>query len=391
MAILFEKELSESDILFAYNNNIVIFREEDVLLTAKKAVITFNGKTFTLYPDPSGRFYFNFKYSAPVFLNSNNFEDNTCFDLAEQAATEFQNEVIADGGTFEAFDCLVAQLEELGIAPIIQWTDNIFKIYDVVYKIFYTNGTEDEFKKDYYFLSAYVNYQNFKQLYPDFPYDAETQKMMLKPIPYLKYWSGYPFDFTWYDGTKSNLEFTINGNLETYTNDTEINRVVISNGSNEFITLNIGYNTINDFQIEKITDHCKGHYIKWLNSFGGWNYWLFYKGNDTLTTKDLGQIFNDYNDVVDTVSPYVSIGKTSENNIAITQDNITPNEMLILNDLLDSPKVYLFTGLPNQKTKCKEWLEVNIKQGTFRVSNSREKMTSLNITIELPANTTKTL
>jgi hypothetical protein len=391
MAIVFEKNLSLTDLLFAYNNNNVTFKQSNTSLIAKKATVFFDNQLFTLFPDPNGKFYFNFKYSAPTFINDSNFADGSCFNLAEQIATTFQNEVIADGGTFEAFDCLVEQLEDLGIDPIIDWTDNIYKEFEVTYKIFYTNNTEDTLIQYYDFLSAYVNYQNYKQLYPNYPYNADATQMMLKPIPYLKYWNGYPFDFTWYDGTESELYFDVNGEQFYFQNSNRINRVIVSNGGNEFISLNAGYNTINEFEIEKITDICEGHYIKWLNSFGGWNYWLFYKGNDTLTTKDLGQIFNDYEDVVDTISPYVSIGKTSENNIAVVQDNITQNEMLILNDLLDTPKVYLFTGKPNQNVQCKEWLEVNIKSGAFRVSNSREKMNSLSLTIEIPTNTTKIL
>lgn len=391
MAIVFEKNLSLTDLLFAYNNNTVTFKQSNTSLIAKKATVFFDNQLFTLFPDPNGKFYFNFKYSAPTFINDSNFADGSCFNLAEQIATTFQNEVIADGGTFEAFDCLVEQLEDLGIDPIIDWTDNIYKEFEVTYKIFYTNNTEDTLIQYYDFLSAYVNYQNYKKLYPGFPYNADTTQMMLKPITYLKYWNGYPFDFTWYDGTESELYFDVNGEQFYFQNSNRINRVIVSDGGNEFISLNAGYNTINEFQIEKITDICEGHYIKWINSFGGWNYWLFYKGNDTLTTKDLGQIFNDYEDVVDTISPYVSIGKTSENNISVVQDNITQNEMLILNDLLDTPKVYLFTGTPNQNVQCKEWLEVNIKSGAFRVSNSREKMNSLSLTIEIPTNTTKIL
>jgi hypothetical protein len=391
MAIVFEKNLSVTDLLFAYNNNNVTFKQSSTSLVAKKATVFFNNKLFTLFPDPNGKFYFNFKYSAPTFINDSNFADGSCFNLAEQIATTFKNEVIADGGTFEAFDCLVEQIEDLGIDPIIDWTDNIYKEFSVVYKIFYTNDTEDTSTQVYSFLSAYVNYQDYKKLYTGFPYNAFASKMMLKPIPYLKYWNGYPFDFTWYDGYERELYFNVNAEEFYFENYNRINRVIVSNGGNEFISLNAGYNTINEFQVEKITDICEGHYIKWLNSFGGWNYWLFYKGNDTLTTKDLGQIYNDYNDVVDTVSPYVSIGKTSENNIAVVQDNITQNEMLILNDLLDTPKVYLFTGTPNQNVQCKEWLEVNIKSGAFRVSNSREKMNSLSLTIEIPTNTTKIL
>jgi hypothetical protein len=510
MAIVFEKQLTLTDLLFSYNNNTVTFKSNSSL-TVRKATLAFNGLVFTLFPDPANKFYFNFKYSISTLLNgTNNFSDQTNLDIVTPIANAFKTRVLADGGTFEAYDCLIAQITELGVDPIIDYTDYIFNDFAVTYKIFFTNDTSETQTITYNFLSAYVNTQDYKKLYPGFPYNADTTQMMLKPIPYLKYWNGYPFDFTWYNGLMNDIvignvlyensnflksfEYTLtttptanefytpvitwsrtvgqsvtfkfnntgaenifaaisvndiikitDGVLagykfkvtsiavagtvytfgfeilslslgffpeegavipftfeiandvidsETYTNDKRINRIIFSNGT-ELIELESAYNRLlvngTELQIEKITDICEGHYIKWLNSFGGWNYWLFYKGNDTLTTKDLGTIFNDYEDVVDTISPYVSIGKTSENNIAVVQDNITQNEMLILNDLLDTPKVYLFTGTPNQNVQCKEWLEVNIKSGAFRVSNSREKMNSLSLTIEIPTNTTKIL
>ncbi len=394
MAIVFEKQLSLTDLLFSYNNNTVTFKQSSNTLIATKATVFFNNMQFTLFPDPQKKFYFNFKYAISTMLNgTNNFSDVVNFDLVSQIVNNFQSEVIADGGTFEAFDCLVDQITDLGVDPIIDYTDTIFGNFCVTYNIFYSNNTNDTSTICYNFLSAYVNPQNYKQLYPGFPYAVDTQ-MMLKPIPYLKYWSGYPFDLTFYNGELSYLEIATEFNDEIYTNENRINRVVISNG-NELINLERGYNNfvINNvsIQIEKITDVCEGHYLKWLNAFGGWNYWLFYKGNDTLTTKDLGTIYNDYEDVLDTISPYVAIGKTSENNIVVQQELITPNEMLILNDLLESPKVYLFTGTQNEIVQPNDWLEVTIKAGSFRVVNSREKLNSLSLTIELPANNTKTL
>lgn len=511
MAIVFEKQLNLNDLLFSYNNNTVTFKQSSTTLKPTKATVLFNNVEFTLFPDPANKFYFNFKYAVSTMLNgTNNFADKADLDIINTIANDFRSEVIADGGTFEAFDCLVAQITDLGVDPIIDNTDTIFKNFNVTYKIFYIDNTQDTQIVNYNFLSAVVNPQNYKQLYPNYPY-LESSQMMLKPIPYLKYWSGYPFDLTFYNGELSDLEvgtvtnigqtFTFNlfwqsatstpsdgnfsnltgsfigsvgsvvnfyynsqlndltlssvsindtinisftsigtwsykvvskskignvynlglqilvagttaspasgsrisnsitlanglRNTETYTNENRINRVIISNG-NELINLERGYNNfvINNvsIQIENITDVCSGHYLKWLNAFGGWNYWLFFKGNDTLTTKDLGTIYNDYEDVVDTISPYVAIGKTSENNITVQQELITPNEMLILNDLLESPKVYLFTGTQNEIVQPNDWLEVTIKSGAFRISNSREKLNSLSITIELPANITKTL
>lgn len=391
MAIVFEKQLSLTDLLFSYNNNTVTFKSNSVLQVSK-ATVSFAGLVFTLFPDPTNKFYFNFKYSVSTLLNgSNNFSDNIDFDIITIIANDFKTRVINDGGTFDAFDCLVALIKNLGVDPIIDYTDYIYKDLSVEYIIYYTNNTQDTNTQYYAFLSAYVNPQDYKKLYTNYPYNLYTSKIMLKPISYLKYWTGYPFDFTWYDGTQSDLEFIINGVTETYINTNRINRVVVSDGETNYFNLQNGYNTVNDFYIEQIANACNGHYLKWLNSFGGWNYWLFNKGNDTLTTKDLGTIFNDYEDVIDTISPYVAIGKTSENNIVVRQDNITPDEFLILNDILESPKVYLFTGLQNEIVQSNDWLEVTIKAGAFRVSNSREKMTNLNLTIELPANNTKTL
>jgi hypothetical protein len=508
MAIVFEKQLTLTDLLFSYNNNTVTFKSNSSL-TVRKATLTFNGLVFTLFPDPANKFYFNFKYSISTLLNgTNNFSDQTNLDIVTPIANDFKTRVLNDGGTFEAYDCLIAQITELGVDPIIDYTDYIFNDFAVTYKIFFTNDTSETQTITYNFLSAYVNTQDYKKLYPQYPFQVAGQ-YLLKPITYLKYWNGYPFDFTWYNGLMNDIvignvlyensnflksfEYTLNttptanefytslitwnrtvgqsvtfkfnntgaenifaaisvndiikitdgvlagykfkvnsisvtgsvytfnleilniGNsfpaeginipfifelqndvieIDTITNDKRINRIIVSNGT-ELIELESAYNRLlvngTELQIEKITDICEGHYIKWLNSFGGWNYWLFYKGNDTLTTKDLGTIFNDYEDVVDTISPYVAIGKTSENNITVKQDNITPQEFLILNDILESPKVYLFTGLQNEVVQLNDWLEVTIKSGAFRVSNAREKMTNLNLTIELPANNTKTL
>ena len=63
--------------------------------------------------------------------------------------------------------------------------------------------------------------------------------------------------------------------------------------------------------------------------------------------------------------------------------------MLILRDLLDSVKVYLFTGTPFTKSEITDWVEVGVKSGNFRLTNSREKLNTLSLTIDLPTNVTR--
>lgn len=375
MAIVFEKQLNTDNLLFSYNNNNVTFKSNSIL-TVSKATVSFNGLVFTLFPDPANKFYFNFKYSISTLLNgTNNFSDQTNLDIVTLIANAFKTRVLNDGGTFESFDCLIAQLYDLGVNPLIDYTDYIFNDFNVTYKIFFTNDTSETQLVNYNFLSAYVNTQDYKKLYPQYPFQVAGQ-YILKPISYFKYWLGYPFDITYYNGLRIDIDFKIKTVTQTFTNTSRINRIVLSNGKS-LIELEDGYNDINvddiAIYIEQISDACNRHYLKWLNSFGGWNYWLFNKGNDTLTTKDLATIFNDYEDVVDTISPYVAIGKTSENNITVRQDNITPQEFLILNDILESPKVYLFTGLQNEVVQANDWLEVTIKSGAFRFQTQEKK------------------
>jgi hypothetical protein len=141
-----------------------------------------------------------------------------------------------------------------------------------------------------------------------------------------------------------------------------------------------------NFFVEKINSYCNGTYLKWLNSFGGWSYWLFYKGNENLQTKELGTLNNDFNNLEDTVSPMISLGTESQNTIALLQEGITKDEMLLLRDLLDSAKVYMFTGIAFTQSSDKDWVEVIVKSGNFRLSNARERINNLSITIELPMN-----
>ena len=476
MAIVFEKNLDSNYLLLSYNNNNVIFTQSSTTLIPIRAEIRFAGLNFKLFPDPDLKFFFNFKNSINTIINgSNNFADNT----------------------------------NLSVENLINYTNEIYRDLEVTYEIFYSNDTSDIDTYTYSFLSAYVNYQNKN-------YYEKNSLFLIKPIPQLKCWSGYPFDFTYYNGFANNMSliirksfgtkeknffnfagatntpstrefstdtgsftgivgsnvvlfynkplldyvlsslsfgdtieishssigvwkysiiglsysndiwtlscsvtsvgvqsspvigtsisttFTLNNGLYTsqdFINSNKVNRFVVNDGNSNPLGLADGYNeitignneTVNSFVIENITSPCGSHYVKWLNSFGGWNYWLFNKGNETITTKDLGSINNDYDDVVDTVSPYIAIGKTSETTITLQQELITQKEMLILKDLLESPKVYLYTGIPYYIPNPLNWLEVNVKTGSFRVSNAKEKMNTLNIVIELPPNTTKTL
>ena len=176
-----------------------------------------------------------------------------------------------------------------------------------------------------------------------------------------------------------------------------MSRVALSDGRTnvsleDALSLAEGYNALlvngDNLLLEKASEHCGGYYIKWVNSLGGFNYWLLPKGNENLNTKDRGTIYNDYSNMEDTISPFISLGKDSSDKIVTRLDSLKDEQIEILRDLLDSPKVYLFTGTPFSKNTFNDWLEVNLKDGSFRTSKSRGGLHTLDVTLELAVNNT---
>jgi hypothetical protein len=370
MALIFNNDLSGSVLLYAFNNNVVRFRSNTAAVTPVKATILTNGNTYTIYPDPAGNFYFNFKGIKSV-------------ELANYSETINP---------------------DLDTTLVYNWTAKALLSETITFTIFLSNSTTETATRPVTWLNGYVNLIDFKQQFPKYVLDYNS--FLLKPLPLVKYWAGLPFDIAFYANPATN--FTLRNNSasiqSTFTNTNRVPRLFFSDGRldvsiEDYVPFNDGFNSctitsganIINFFVEKIQSYCNGHYLKWLNSFGGWSYWLFYKGNENLSVRELGVIDNDFNNLPDTISPSVSLGKESQNEIALQQDGITKNEMELLRDLLDSVKVYLFTGDAFTKSSDKDWLEVIVKGGSFKVSNARERINNLNLTIELPQNTTRKL
>lgn len=372
--IVFTKELDDTKINLAYNNNIVIFYT-DSGISPNKATIEIGLNIVTLYPNPSGIFFFNFKDLISTLLNVDNFTD----DLNPDIETTL----------------------------VYDWTNKISLTDDVVTTIELSNDTTETDTRSITWLSAFVQLRNWKRTYPANDLLTTDVALLQKKNEndyfnyHLNYWIGYPFDLTLYANEEViNVVNDTNAIDYEFTFD-KISRLVFSDGRTDVsielrIPLQTGINDLDfkDFNINlnKITEHCpNGIYLKWINSFGGWNYWLFNKGQEQTKTKELGAINNDFNNLEDTISPLVSLGKSSENSIKVREQRIKDYDKELLTDLLDSAKVYLFTGVPFSKNTFNDWLEVNLTAGAFVVENPRSDLYRLDLTIELPTNITRTL
>ena len=376
MAIVFTKDLLNTKLYTAYNNNIIDFYSDETS-PAVKVTITIVLNVITLYPSPSGLFNYNFKELITTILNTDNFAD----DLEIDIDTNF----------------------------VYDWTDKVSLNQNIVFEITKQDATLISVTKDITWLSAYVNLRDYKRTYP-------SQELLVNDIAVLQktsvdnyykykvtYWLGYPFGLTLWLNSQD-LTITNETNLVdyTFTGNDKVDRLIFSDGRSDFSIANIipladGFNNLNFndiFNLELHTPYTQcsdGVYLKYINSFGGWSYWLFNKGNEDTKTKDKGSLFNDYNNLEDTTSPLISLGKESSNTIQVQERNVNEDFKNQLTDLIDSPKVYLFTGLRFSKNTFNDWMEVVINDGSFRIENSRTNLYTFNFKIELPPNVTRTL
>ena len=375
MAIVFLKQLDNTKVNLAYNNNLVRFYSSSSS-TPVNATITIGSNVVTLFPDPNGVFTYNFKDLITTILNVDNFKDDLNPDL--------------------------------GVSYVYDWTDKISLTDDIVIEVLLSNDSTETNTTNITWLSAFVQLRDWKRTYPATELLTTDVALLQKKNNtdlydyHLNYWNGYPFDLTLY-ANEETITITNEVDLSNETFDfNKISRLVFSDGRTDVsiedtISLVEGFNNLDfggffNLNLNKSVDHCpNGIYLKWINSFGGWNYWLFNRGQENLKTKELGALNNDFNNLEDTISPLVSLGKTSESAIKVREQRIKEYDKVMLSDLLDSAKVYLFTGLPFSQNTFNDWIEVNLSAGTFVLENPRSDLYRLDLTIELPTNITRTL
>lgn len=380
MAIVFNKKLEVDKLTLAFNNNVVEYYS-DSGVAPDYSTITVGGQTVTVYPDPNGIFTYNFKTLMVSILNKSNYADTLETDLST--------------------------------SYVYDWSDEVHLEGYVVTNIYLSNDTTETSQKYVNWLSGYVNLKDWKTFYPSADLLTNSLGLLQKVngTAYynhlLKYWIGYPFDVTIFNDN-SDAILTNNNNLLTYDLDMDgftVTRLAFSDGRtdntiedalpmSDGINDLVFYNGSKDFNIAlfKDTTHCpNGVYIKWINSLGGWNYWLFPKGQEFKKISSRGDLFNDSNNIEDTTSPYVSQGFESNNSIKVKQRRLSENYKVLLDDLLDSAKVYLFNGTPFSQNTFNDWLEVKLKDGTYKVDNSRSDLYTYDFEFALPKNVTRSL
>lgn len=376
MAIIFSTDIATDKLLLAYTNNIVGFNSDNVLLPTK-ATVSIGTSVKTLFPSPTGKFYLNFHEWVTSLINIDNFRDDLQVDIAPNGY-------------------------------VYDWTSKIYLNNLITFSVVLSDGTIETTTRDVKWLSAYLQAEDYKLKFPignslTSPVVLSTYENRANQSCFLKYWEGYPFDITIYNGVSPRMYIkNLTNLLQCDFAVNKVNRIAFDDGSTNitvqnvlpimagFNRLQITSNALNYYiDIEKLIDNCNGHYVKWINELGGWNFWLFPFGNRNRRTRDLGELNNDFYNIPDTTSPTVQIGKTSNDLVQVTSDILNADESTLLQSIIDSPKIYLFTGQPFAKANYNDWLEISLNTTDVRVVNAKEKLNKFNFTFDLPQRNTR--
>lgn len=370
MAIIFDTGLDTTGLLYTGENNIIEFYSSSVVSPVQKAeIIFFNGGntiTKTIYPGPLGKFYYNFSEIIKTLINKTNYVDDSNYS-----------------------------------SIIVDWTNKVYLSEDITIKIVFQDTSFEETTLETKWLDAYFQYYYKKSR----SYVGLESPMLLNAIPYsasngLKFWQGYPFAFSFYTGGAGNMTIIRNGVVERDEVDiTQITKLIISNGANNLLNLVNGFNYLTFFYstgeelnvvVEKITPGCfkKQVYIKWLNSYGDYNFWLFNSADVERSNKSLGYKNNDFNNFTNTISSFEHLGFTGSDTLTLFE-TFSENDLLIIRDLFISPKVFIFTGTPGVINTFIDWLEVKLKPGSFEIKNKKYNTAQLKISLELPELSTR--
>ena len=330
-----------------------------------------------LSPSPQGVFYFNFKVYSKSYLTEEDLQDRINYN------TDLQ-----DGGSLTKQD------------------DFFFDSFFITIKIILDDDTIISKNTVINFLRAVKdNERFFKYLF------IEKDSLIEYIAPTIYYFNGYPLDIGVFSNQLTNIGLSNNDNpndgnsvaLSTYqqANNYQFARVILSNGEtnikstngNDLIqNMNAIYITdfdevdfaIKIFNLKKI-EHCGGHYLKWLNRSGDFSYFLFSnKHEQSIKASDKGKINNDFNNKKSTVSRYLSKGKTSKREMRLFKQSADEEMRYFLSDLIDSPRVYYYTGERGQAASDISWIEVNVTDSDLELQRPKENKWDFYLEIEFP-------
>jgi hypothetical protein len=124
---------------------------------------------------------------------------------------------------------------------------------------------------------------------------------------------------------------------------------------------------------------CNTFYVRWLNTLGGWDYWLFeHKIYEALKVEN-GNNYESYFDSISGISDFENVTfKNVSPAVQVGSNTLTKNEAEGLKILATSPKVYWYNE------EISKWIGVIVEPGTFNIRSTKEEYFNVELTIVKP-------
>lgn len=385
--IQFQKALPTDRILWAFNNNVIKYRDTAVA-NATHSILSTAHFSVTLYPDPNGYFTFNFKEYLKAIVAQDKFVDNLELSISNNISS-----LVYDATSLEYWNL------EATLSVHSQVADG------------------EETIKNYKFLRGVIQIEDYKrrETYQEGFFILANPNRGTNNNYKLNYWPGYPMDVSFLSSsgvmTVNNITNAISMNVTIPTNK-KVTRLAFCDGSHDetiedFLPLSFGLNRLRlskhqlpsvdpiFINVEKHSPRC-GIYVKYRTQLGGWGYWLFHQNhNRARNVKDGDELENDWNNLDETFAPTIQTGaESSQDTIKALAQRLTLEDVRALEYIIESPKVYLYVAerfsqgsqlSVDQVPLAKRWIEVKCMTRKLDIHQPKKHKYSFLMEFALPA------
>lgn len=392
----------QTPFLTGYNMHVIKWKT-DTEADSVIGKITINGYVFeNLVADSDGIFTFNIQEVIKALFG--NFNDNIDYNIADV--------LIYD-------DNLLLKLSvELEVIVTVDFDDTTETLATTAYAL---RSVHDIGDKNAETMVSFDPTAFTTSVYPTQTLNKLDNFMIRSSSylrqQYLKIFKGYPFcisvidkldsvvlRYAFLSKDASELFSTVNRDILEADADKYLKRLIISDGVDLITPFTesecvIKINTINEanetnsiYLFEaNIVDDC-GIYLKWLNTEGGWSYFLFNKYYKMpFTAKSKGKI-NKYNDtLIGATGNQTNIGQTKTTGIKVNQRFLIPEEYAQVVEIAASPIVYLYNEPKGTMALSSSWLEVSVEDFKDDFRDNKKNIFDISFIFNLPLNYTQSL
>ncbi len=353
MAITFSKAISITELLNAFNNNVVEFTSDAIPggESIKKAVIDIAGLFAPEITSNNNILHYNFKEAARTLVRQDNFEDS--------------------------------------ILPTSDNMNDTSLIYSwlVTYTITFSDDSTENTTRTYVFIRSVEQIASLTN-------KLLSSQYLFNPLT-LTVFKGYPFEVVRFSNGNVNLANSSN-TLALTSPDDNTERIWLSRGDSIIQgsggdMIKEGFNDLTfdgsgqiDFTVKMKDISCGGIYLKWINKKGSRSYWLFnsiYKDKISVRTID---VFNtDFDSIDETYTTELPTKRQPTFTKDLVANSLTLLEMEQMKDILDSPRIEMYNGDYDDAVTAASWQTVSIRSASQIVKNTKHNLTNFKIKIKV--------